>query len=106
MMTRLFSVHVKTLADSTLRNMSKDKLIEYVRMCERNTANAYETLDQQAINFKKLLDEGGKLTGRWKNSYCAFVDIVQIVCSCCGHTGAKHFNFCPNCGAYMRGEEE
>ena len=42
--------------------------------------------------------------GRWKKSYDAFHDLVNTVCSCCGHTGAKHFNYCPNCGAKMDGD--
>ena len=43
--------------------------------------------------------------GRWEEPYDAFHDMVWIVCSCCRHTGAKHFKYCPNCGADMRGEE-
>ena len=54
---RTFSIYVKTLSTSTLMQMKRAELVEYVRMCERNLANAYATLDQQAENFKKLLDE-------------------------------------------------
>lgn len=39
--------------------------------------------------------------GRWDTPYDAFHDMVTIVCSCCGHTGAKHFHYCPHCGAKM-----
>ena len=54
---RTFSIYVKTLSTSTLMQMKKAELVEYVRMCEKNMADAYATLDQQAVNFKKLLDE-------------------------------------------------
>lgn len=54
---RTFSIYVKTLSTSTLMQMKKAELVEYVRMCEKNMAEAYATLDQQAANFKKLLDE-------------------------------------------------
>ena len=100
MKTVLFSVHLKTFADSTLRSMSKDKLIEYVRMCEKNMVNAYETLDQQAVNFKKLLEQVERPKGRWKTYE---IDVNE--CSECGYMSIFKYNFCPVCGADMRGEE-
>lgn len=44
--------------------------------------------------------------GRWETPYDAFHDIVWTVCSCCKHTGAKHFKYCPNCGAKMDLEDK
>ena len=41
--------------------------------------------------------------GRWKEPYDGFHDRTEIVCSCCGRTGQKHFNYCPMCGAKMDG---
>ena len=29
-----------------------------------------------------------------------------ITCSCCGYDSVGDYNFCPNCGALMRGEKE
>lgn len=47
--------------------------------------------------------------GQWKmktDPYGFFEEIP--VCSECGHTTEmrKTYNFCPNCGAYMRGEQD
>lgn len=39
--------------------------------------------------------------GKWNTPYDAFHDMITIVCSLCGHTGAKHFKYCPHCGAKM-----
>jgi hypothetical protein len=42
--------------------------------------------------------------GEWKCVYDGFHDITEIVCSCCSHTGQKHFNYCVYCGAKMDGK--
>lgn len=42
--------------------------------------------------------------GEWKRCYDGFHDILEIVCSSCGRTGATHFQYCPMCGAKMDGE--
>ena len=43
----------QTYSDSTLKNLKKDTLIEYIRVLEENLRNAYERLDNQA----KILHE-------------------------------------------------
>lgn len=47
----------KSLADSTLLNMTKKEIIEYLRIAERNHRVCEETLETQARNFEKLLIE-------------------------------------------------
>lgn len=42
--------------------------------------------------------------GEWKKCYDGFHDMLEIVCSSCGRTGATHFQYCPHCGAKMGGE--
>lgn len=49
--------HAKPKADSTLRNMKKDELIQYIRMLEYNFNVSESFLDQQARNFKALMKE-------------------------------------------------
>jgi len=98
----LFSIYLKnTLADSTLMQMKKADLVKYVRMCERNMVNAYETLDQQAKNFEKLLAEQSKTPkGHWiKTKNYGFY------CSNCKRYSDdwRETEFCKHCGCDMRG---
>lgn len=118
----MFSIYVKTLSDSTLMQMKKKDLIEYVRICERNLANAYATLDQQAENFKKLLDEQERPKGRWIETTKLFLNGQEAkfgTCSSCYESWflgededylfeeiSEMWDFCPNCGADMRESEQ
>ena len=47
----------KTYSDSTLKSMTKDKLINIIRCLENNLGNAHETNDIQYENYKRLLSE-------------------------------------------------
>ena len=46
-----------TLADSSLKHMTKDELIRIIRCLESNLRNAYETNDIQYDNCKSLLSQ-------------------------------------------------
>lgn len=46
-----------TLADSSLKHITKDELIRIIRCLESNLRNAYETNDIQYENRKRLLSE-------------------------------------------------
>lgn len=46
-----------TLADSSLKHMTKDELIRIIRCLESNLRNAYETNAIQYENYKRLLSE-------------------------------------------------
>lgn len=48
-----------TLADSSLKHMTKDELIRIIRCLESNLRNAYETNAIQYDNCKRLLVENG-----------------------------------------------
>lgn len=39
--------------------------------------------------------------GRWEEKYDAFHDMYWTSCSSCHYTGARHFHYCPSCGAKM-----
>lgn len=47
----------KTYSDSTLKSMTKDKLIDIIRCLESNLRNAHDTNDIQYENCKRLLKE-------------------------------------------------
>ena len=47
--------HIKPKADSTLRNMRKDDLIEYIRCLEHNYNVAVSFNNQQAKNFETMM---------------------------------------------------
>lgn len=53
----LVNSYHKPYADSTLNNMKKSELIEYVRMLEYNYNVAVSFNHQQAKNVKKMLDQ-------------------------------------------------
>lgn len=46
-----------TLADSSLKHMTKDELIRIIRCLESNLRNAYKTNNIQYENCKRLLSE-------------------------------------------------
>lgn len=46
-----------SLADSSLKHMTKDELIRIIRCLESNLRNAYKTNDIQCENCKRLLSE-------------------------------------------------
>lgn len=52
-----------TLADSSLKHMTKDELIRIIRCLESNLRNAYKTNDIQYENCKRLLNENGIIQG-------------------------------------------
>ena len=47
----------KTYSDSTLKSMTKDKLIDIIRCLESNLRNAHKTNNIQYENCKRLLSE-------------------------------------------------
>ena len=44
-------------------------------------------------------------TGNWEIYIISMIDGEGCRCSECGFEGAPYWDFCPNCGADMRGEE-
>ena len=44
-------------------------------------------------------------TGHWQIYIISMLDEKGCKCSRCGHEGVLYWNFCPNCGADMRGEK-
>lgn len=84
----------QTYSDSTLKNLKKDTLIEYIRVLEENLRNAYERLDNQA---KILHDCEPVKHARW-----IMCDLDgTCLCSRCCEYGNNQRGYCANCGAKM-----
>lgn len=60
--------------------------------------DAYEIVQNAPVE-----DVAPVVHGEWIASYDGFHDSVTIICSLCGHTGARHFHYCVHCGAKMDG---
>lgn len=58
-----------TLADSSLKHMTKDELIDIIRCLESNLKNAYETNDIQYENCTKLLNENKIIQDEYKKKF-------------------------------------
>ena len=56
----------KTYSDSTLKSMTKDKLIDIIRCLETNLRNAHETNDIQYENCKKLFSGNETIQDEYK----------------------------------------
>lgn len=77
--------------------------------------NGFDVMDgytdqQRAIHMVELLPSTEPKTGHWRaitaeeDEEMAFLGLVE--CTNCGLKGAFNCNYCPNCGAYMKGEQE
>ena len=58
-----------TLADSSLKHMTKDELIDIIRCLESNLRNAHETNDIQYENCKRLLNGNGTIQDEYKKRF-------------------------------------
>lgn len=95
----------KPYADSTLQNMNKSELINYVRVLEKNYDVAIGFLNQQAENVKD-----------WTPVVCAhwMFESGYFECSNCGglalNCNASQLqvlsDYCPHCGAKMDEDKE
>lgn len=78
---------------------------------ERDCMFDRECDDMQDVIYKlrdyPAADVRENIHGKWA-TICDGLDMVDYhICSLCGHNTYEHYpNFCPNCGADMRGETE
>ena len=68
------------------------------------TSNTYEVIGLDCV---PTVDVRENVKGKWKIKYTGdgWNDYIDVTCTNCGKT-IKHgepYNFCPNCGADMRG---
>ena len=56
--------------------------------------------------LKVAIEALSERTGEWIYSTKQLEIVPMWECSCCRIRAAKKFNFCPHCGADMRGEQD
>lgn len=87
--------------------MTREETIKEMEAVIRDITNPYNDHDIEVEAWQLVEEDGWRRVpkGEWKTHYDGFHDMVEIICSNCLHTGAKHFKFCPNCGAKMRSDK-
>ena len=85
-----------------MRLIDADALIE-----EALTEGAYGYVDALQIAIAPTVDAALVRHGQWETNSDRPDSLICSICKC-GFDMWKHdpHNYCPNCGAYMRGEEE
>ena len=98
-----------------MRLIDADALMDVIREHEYRLATKQGSIDygmftlgiQQAVDEQPTIDAEPVKRGRWGTNSDRPDSLICSVCKC-GFDMWKHdpHNYCPNCGAYMRGEEE
>ena len=91
--------------DSTMKSWTKEELVKYVRMCERNITDLSERVENQA----KLLKENthANSTSKVQSHWRTIGNISGFVaCNMCGYWCGTKSKYCPDCGAKMDEEQE
>lgn len=95
--------HIKPKADSTLRNMRKEDLIEYIR-CLENNYNVAVSFNENQAKCIEALDAVKVVHGRWIAVPSSdMMTGKAFKCSECNKMRYGSFmpNYCQNCGAKM-----
>ena len=90
--------------DSTMKSWTKEELVKYVRMCERNITDLAERVNNQA----KLLKENVPVnsTSRAQSTWRTVGNVSGFVtCDRCGYWCGTKSKYCPDCGAEMDRED-
>ena len=67
---------------------------------EKHHCPRFNRVIREALN-----DAGPRKPGHWEIYIISMFDGEGCRCSECGFEGAPYWDFCPNCGADMRGEQ-
>ena len=90
--------------DSTMKSWTKEELVKYVRMCERNITDLSERVENQT----KLLKENTHANSASKvQSHGRTIGNISgfVACDKCGDRCGTKSKSCPDCGAKMDAEE-
>lgn len=102
---KLVQKAVNTIMNTSRSNSVKDK-------CFRNAARLVQNaIDGEPQDFELIPDEPERKKGRWINhgQYADFFPHCEYRCSVCDHPYLEieiAYDFCPNCGADMRGGDD
>ena len=90
------------------RLIDANEAYEIARLHHQDFAKSMADLTslREVLEEAPTVDAVEVVHGHWEKPYDAFHDMIWIVCSCCKHTGATHFKYCPSCGAKMDGERK
>lgn len=97
-------------ADALLKKIEEDAEFYLVGDDENSMAvgGALLSVMEQIKTMPTI--EPQRMRGRWIDGYLNEYHTARIAtCSCCGYDGVpavKEYNFCPNCGAWMEGQDE
>lgn len=100
--------HIKPKADSTLRNMRKDDLIDYIR-CLENNYNVAVSFNENQAKYIESLNVVPMVHAKWDEWWpgdCALIMTGEEMLYQCSACTAKYSDiegkrYCPNCGAFM-----
>ena len=105
--------YIKPKADSTLYNMRKVDLIEYIRTLEHNY-NVAVSFNENQAKYIESLDIKKTDHGHWVSlTDCSNAGVYCSVChkkvykedyAWCNRKNKLRSNYCPNCGAKMDGD--
>lgn len=86
-------------------NISREEAIEAVRKEYEDAINISDNGDAIAYDVGRILSALPSADAEWIDN--GIPDSILSKCSNCGYTaGAFSFNFCPKCGAKMKGGAE
>ena len=96
----------KQYADSTLRGMKKEELIQIIRDYEHNYNALYEANERGIRAATKMLTETDKVA-EWRYKSMAIPDrkgqtYAKWHCTHCNTKRKKRSKFCPECGYRMK----
>lgn len=88
--------------------MTREEAIEQLQNCkDLIKQDGQDYLDERDFPLLDMAIEAlSERTGEWIYSTKQLEIVPMWECSCCRIRAAKKFNFCPHCGADMRGEQD
>ena len=99
--------HIKPKADSTLNNMRKRDLIEYIRSLEHNY-NVAVSFNENQARYIETLNIVPRPTAAWKDWWPSIIQVLSgekmlHQCTACTakYSDVEGFRYCPHCGAFM-----